>query len=93
MNNDKLSLLVKDVNIIGTASRIKQSVLERSGLQNFVDYNEKNYIDEIMKMSDNKGVDLILDPLGGKDILKNDALLKPLGRHILYGESIDFLDN
>lgn len=78
---------MKDVTVIGTASKQKEEVLNRHGLTYLVDYRAADYVKEIYRLTDKRGVDVILNCLGGKDIIKSEELLTPLGRHIIYGES------
>ena len=38
-----------------------------------------------MRLTDNQGVDIVLDALGGKDWKKGLALLRPFGMLVAYG--------
>ncbi|HKK44123.1 MAG TPA: zinc-binding dehydrogenase, partial [Balneolaceae bacterium] len=51
----------------GTASRKKHEFLSKRGLDHAIDYRNLDWYDELMKLTDGKGVELIIDPLGGKE--------------------------
>ncbi|XP_047464771.1 synaptic vesicle membrane protein VAT-1 homolog [Mugil cephalus] len=75
---------VQDVTVFGTASASKHETIAQGGVTHPIDYRTKDYVDEIRKISP-KGVDIVLDPLGGSDTQKGFSLLKPLGMLIVFG--------
>ncbi|CAJ0935868.1 unnamed protein product [Ranitomeya imitator] len=79
----QLCKTVKDVTIFGTASASKHEALKENGVTHPIDYRTSDYVDEIRKISP-KGVDIVLDPLGGSDTCKGYNLLKPMGKLVIY---------
>ncbi|XP_016159835.1 PREDICTED: synaptic vesicle membrane protein VAT-1 homolog [Ficedula albicollis] len=80
----QLCKTVENVTIFGTASASKHDFLRESGVTHPIDYRTMDYAEEIRKISP-KGVDIVLDPLGGSDTSKAFNLLKPMGKIIIYG--------
>ena len=76
---------VGDVRVIGTASAGKHEHVRANGCEHPIDYRSTDYVAEVQRITEQKGVDIILDPLGGGDIAKNYSLLAPMGRQILFG--------
>lgn len=71
----------------GTASRHKHSFLIERGLEFAVDYRTNDWFEEIMTLTDNMGVDLITDPLGGKEWKRSYKALRSTGRLGMFGIS------
>ncbi|KAF0033059.1 synaptic vesicle membrane protein VAT-1 homolog [Scophthalmus maximus] len=82
----QLCKTVKDVTVFGTASASKHETIGEGGVTHPIDYRTKDYVEEVRKISP-KGLDIILDPLGGSDTHKAYNLLKPMGKLITYGTS------
>ncbi|XP_029383501.1 synaptic vesicle membrane protein VAT-1 homolog [Echeneis naucrates] len=80
----QLCQTVPDVTVFGTASASKHETIAQGGVTHPIDYRTKDYVEEIRKISP-KGVDIVLDPLGGSDTQKGFNLLKPLGTLIVFG--------
>ncbi|KAM9336517.1 synaptic vesicle membrane protein VAT-1 homolog [Symphorus nematophorus] len=80
----QLCQTVQDVIVFGTASASKHETISQGGVTHPIDYRTKDYVEEIRKISP-KGVDIVLDPLGGSDTQKGFSLLKPLGKLIVFG--------
>ncbi|TDG97975.1 hypothetical protein EPR50_G00213650 [Perca flavescens] len=80
----QLCQTVPDVTVFGTASAPKHETIAQGGVTHPIDYRTKDYVEEIRKISP-KGVDIVLDPLGGSDTQKGFSLLKPLGMLIVFG--------
>ncbi|MEQ2202151.1 hypothetical protein XENOCAPTIV_025511, partial [Xenoophorus captivus] len=60
----QLCQTVQDVTVFGTASASKHETISQGGVTHPIDYRTKDYVTEIRKISP-KGVDIVLDPLGG----------------------------
>lgn len=71
----------------GTASERKFDFLKGKGLDHPIDYRNKDWVGELMKLTDNRGVDLITDPLGGKEWKRSYNALRSTGRLGLFGVS------
>ncbi|KAM8836620.1 synaptic vesicle membrane protein VAT-1 homolog [Spinachia spinachia] len=80
----QLCQTVPDVTVFGTASASKHEAIAQGGVTHPIDYRTKDYVEEIRKISP-KGVDIVLDPLGGSDTQKGFSLLKPLGTLVVFG--------
>ncbi|XP_016306174.1 synaptic vesicle membrane protein VAT-1 homolog [Sinocyclocheilus anshuiensis] len=79
----QLCKTVNDVTLFGTASASKHEVISQGGVTHPIDYRTRDYVEEIRKISP-KGLDIVLDPLGGSDTHKGYNLLKPMGKLISY---------
>ncbi len=71
----------------GTASPEKHDFLREQGLNFPIDYRNQDYEQVLLEMTGRKGVQIILDPLGGANWRKNYRLLMPTGRLVMYGAS------
>ena len=71
----------------GTASAAKHDRLREAGLDHPIDYRNQDFADEVMRLTNGRGVDVILDAVGGPTSRKNYRLLRPLGRLFLFGIS------
>ncbi|KAG8512877.1 Synaptic vesicle membrane protein VAT-1 [Galemys pyrenaicus] len=80
----QLCRTVENVTVFGTASASKHEMLKEKGVTYPIDYHTTDYVDEIKKISP-KGVDIVMDPLGGSDTAKGYNLLKPMGKVVIYG--------
>jgi len=76
---------VPGVTLFGTASASKHAFLKEQGLHHAIDYRTQDFEAEVRRLTDGKGVHLILDPMGGANWKKNYRLLAPLGRLMLFG--------
>ncbi|XP_071940875.1 synaptic vesicle membrane protein VAT-1 homolog [Antedon mediterranea] len=80
----QLCKTVPDVTVYGTASAHKHELIREMGVKHPIDYRNMDYEVEIRKISP-KGVDIVLDPLSGKDTMKCFDLLRPMGKLIVFG--------
>ncbi len=71
----------------GTASPEKHEFLQTKGLHHPIDYRNYDYERVINDITGRKGVQIILDPLGGVHWKKNYRLLMPTGRLVYFGIS------
>jgi NADPH:quinone reductase-like Zn-dependent oxidoreductase len=78
---------IAQAEICGTASAAKFEFLRGLGVTHLVDYTKQDFETEIGKMTYGEGVDLVLDPVGGKSFAKSYRLLRPGGRLVIYGFS------
>ncbi|MEM7137958.1 MAG: medium chain dehydrogenase/reductase family protein [Myxococcota bacterium] len=76
---------VEGVVSYGTASAAKHDYVRQNGCDHPIDYHSVDYAEEIRKLTDGKGVDLVLDALGGTDWKKGYSLLRPAGMLIPFG--------
>jgi NADPH:quinone reductase-like Zn-dependent oxidoreductase len=73
--------------IIGTASASKHDALRAFGVDHAIDYRVADVAREVRRLTAGRGVDVVLDPLGGKSFDTSYRLLAPLGRLVVYGVS------
>lgn len=73
--------------VIGTASAFKHDALRRLGVDHTIDYRHANVADEVKKITRGRGVDVILDPIGGRSFVTSYRMLAPLGRLVIFGLS------
>jgi NADPH:quinone reductase-like Zn-dependent oxidoreductase len=83
----QLCRTVEGVVIFGTASSAKHEHLRQAGVQYPIDYRAVDYAGEVRRLSGGKGVQMILDPLGGASWSKGYELLAPTGQLIAFGWS------
>jgi synaptic vesicle membrane protein VAT-1 len=63
----QLCSTVEDLMIFGTASAAKHEVLRAEGCTHPIDYRAVGYAAEVRRLTRGEGVDVVLDPLGGRD--------------------------
>ncbi|KAL5020886.1 hypothetical protein ScPMuIL_000041 [Solemya velum] len=80
----QLCKTLENVTLFGTASYHKHEALK--GTVNHLFDHVVDYSQEIRKVSP-EGVDIFLDSVCGEDANKGIALLRPMGKYILYGSS------
>ncbi|RYE88062.1 MAG: alcohol dehydrogenase, partial [Myxococcales bacterium] len=81
----QLCRTVERVTVFGTASASKHDVLREQGCAHPIDYRTTDYAEEVRRRTGGKGVDIVLDPLGGNDWKKGYGLLRPAGKLVAYG--------
>lgn len=81
----QLCRTVDELVIFGTASAAKHEVLRAEGCTYPIDYRAVDYARQIRRLTGGEGVDVVLDPLGGKDWRKGLKLLRPGGRLVAFG--------
>jgi NADPH:quinone reductase-like Zn-dependent oxidoreductase len=81
----QLCRTVPGVVTFGTASASKHATIREEGCEHPIDYRTHDYVAEVMRLTNGKGVDIVLDALGGKDWKKGYELLRPAGRLIAFG--------
>jgi NADPH:quinone reductase-like Zn-dependent oxidoreductase len=73
--------------LIGTASAGKHAFLKQRGLHHAIDYRGGDWTPELMRLTDGRGVELILDPLGGSHWKTSYRALRHSGRLGMFGAS------
>ena len=73
--------------IYGTASPGKHERLRELGVHHCIDYRSQDFETEIRRITDGKGVHLIIDAVGGASFKKSYRSLAPMGRLFLFGAS------
>jgi NADPH:quinone reductase-like Zn-dependent oxidoreductase len=73
--------------IIGTASAAKHAAVRGFGADHVIDYRHADVVAEVRRLTNNRGVDVVLDPFGGGSVRQSYRLLAPLGRLVVFGVS------
>lgn len=74
-------------NIIGTASAGKHDRLREKGIHHLIDYNTEDFVARVKEITEGKGVDVIIDPIGGENLKKSYKALGSFGRLVVFGFS------
>lgn len=72
----------------GTASTGKHEFLRARGLHHAIDYRDQDWLPVLMSLTDGRGVELIIDPLGGPNWKKSYRALRATGRMGVFGISV-----
>jgi NADPH:quinone reductase-like Zn-dependent oxidoreductase len=81
----QLCKTVPGVVTYGTASAAKHDFIKSLGCDHPIDYRTQDYVQEIKRLTQGRGVDVVLDALGGPDWGKGYRLLAPAGLLIAFG--------
>lgn len=71
----------------GTASPGKHEFLRERGLDTAIDYRNEDWLPVLKKHTNDRGVDLVIDPIGGAHWKKSYAALRHTGRLGMFGVS------
>jgi NADPH:quinone reductase-like Zn-dependent oxidoreductase len=81
----QLCRTIPGITVFGTASAAKHPVIREEGCHHPVDYRARDYETAVRQLTGGRGVDLVLDALGGADWKKGYRLLRPGGMLVTYG--------
>jgi NADPH:quinone reductase-like Zn-dependent oxidoreductase len=73
--------------IFGTASSSKHPFLKQRGLHETIDYRTGDWTLELARLTEGKGVALVIDPIGGSHWRKSFKALRSTGRLGMFGVS------
>jgi NADPH2:quinone reductase len=74
--------------VLATASSTeKLRVIERLGADELINYVEQDFVAEVKKRTEGRGVDVVLESAGGDVFRKNFEVVIPGGKIIVYGVS------
>ena len=73
--------------VFGTASSWKHDFLRKNGVDHPIDYRSQDFAEIVRETTGGRGVDVILDAVGGDSFKKGYELLAPLGRLVCFGVS------
>lgn len=71
----------------GTASPGKHEFLRERGLDHPIDYRNQDWLPVLMQLTNDRGVELVIDPIGGSHWRKSYAALRTTGRLGMFGVS------
>ena len=72
----------------GTASAGKHEFLRQRGLDHPIDYRDQDWLPVLMDLTEGRGVELIIDPLGGNSWKQSYRALRRTGRMGVFGMSV-----
>ena len=78
---------LRGATIHATASEGKHPFLREQGVQHTYTYAPHTLRQSIQAATDGRGVDIVLDPHGGRSFAHSYRLLAPLGRLVMFGVS------
>jgi NADPH:quinone reductase-like Zn-dependent oxidoreductase len=78
---------LRGARIIGTASTSKHDVIRQHGVEHAIDYRTADVVAEVRRLTNGRGVDAVLDPIGGRSFADSYRILAPLGRLVMFGVS------
>ena len=73
--------------VFGTASASKHDAIREQGVDHPIDYRSQDFAEEVMRITDGEGVDVVFDALGPTSARKGYRILRQGGRLIIYGAS------
>jgi len=73
--------------IFGTAGPTKQDYLRKIGVDHPIDYTKGDIVQAVRKFAPD-GIEMAMDPIGGKSFAQSQACLGPTGRLVVYGFSV-----
>ena len=73
--------------VLGTASAFKHDALRAFGVDHAIDYRHADVAAEVKRITQGRGVDVVLDPIGGRSFVDSYRMLAPLGRLVIFGLS------
>jgi synaptic vesicle membrane protein VAT-1 len=77
---------VRGLKIFGVAGPAKQETLRKLGVDHAIDYEKDDFVDVVNKYAPD-GVEMAMDPIGGKSFAKSYKCLGSTGRLVIYGFS------
>lgn len=78
---------LRGATVIGTASAGKHERLRALGVAHCIDYRTVDFEREVTRLTDGRGVDVVLDAVGGDSFARSYRCLAPLGRLFMFGVS------
>ncbi len=72
--------------VFGTAGPSKQDLLRQMGVDHPIDYTREDFTRIVRRVAPD-GIEMVMDPIGGKSFAKSYDCLGPTGRLVVYGFS------
>jgi synaptic vesicle membrane protein VAT-1 len=74
----------RGLSTFGTAGPTKQESLRKIGVDHPIDYEKSDFVEVVRKFSPD-GIEMVMDPIGGKSLTRSQQCLGPTGRLVVYG--------
>lgn len=82
---------IKGARIIGTAGSAAKAEIPLSfGAHHVIDRSQQDFVAEAMRLTDGRGVDLVIDSLGAEILERSFDALRPFGRVINISEAAGY---
>lgn len=72
--------------LFGTAGPSKQEYLRQIGVDHPIDYTRQDFVEAVRRVAPD-GIEMVMDPIGGKLFAESYRCLGPTGRLVIYGFS------
>jgi len=72
--------------VFGTAGGAKQEFLRKIGVDHAIDYERSDFVKVVRQFAPD-GIEMVMDPIGGKSLVRGQKCLGPTGRLVIYGLS------
>ncbi len=72
--------------VFGTAGPTKQEFLRKSGVDYPIDHEKSDFVEVVRKYAPD-GIEMVMDPIGGKSFSRSYQCVGPGGRLVVYGFS------
>jgi len=76
----------RDLEVFGTAGPAKQEFLRKIGVDHPIDYEKSDFV-QVVRQYAPDGIEMVMDPIGGKSLTRGQKCLGPTGRLVIYGLS------
>ena len=76
---------IYEAELFGTASPQKHAFARERGYAHLIDYRNEDFAQAVMDLTNGRGVDLVLDPIGGRHWKRSLDVLAPTGRLCVFG--------
>ncbi|MGD0964037.1 MAG: zinc-binding dehydrogenase [Candidatus Acidiferrales bacterium] len=72
--------------IFGTAGPAKQDSLRKMGVDHAIDHEKTDFVETVHRFAPD-GIEMVMDPIGGRSFSRSRECLGPMGRLVIYGFS------
>jgi NADPH:quinone reductase-like Zn-dependent oxidoreductase len=76
----------RNLKVFGTAGPAKQEYIRQIGVDYPIDYTCEDFVD-VVRRTIPQGIEMVMDPIGGKSFSKSYRCLGPMGRLAVFGFS------
>jgi len=73
--------------VFGTASAGKHDAIRAQGVDHPIDYRSLDFADEVMRLTNDEGVDVVMDAIGPSSFKRSYSVLRQGGRLVMFGLS------